>query len=223
MKSLPLRTTHRPAARRRTTVALCYAAVGVALITVCSWLSVPVLTVPFTLQTFAIFFVLGLLGTRLGLLTVAAYLLLGIAGVPVFSGFGAGLARLLGPTGGYIGGFLLSCVVTGPLMRLARDNPVWQYLAMLAGLVVCYAMGTVWYAYVGGNLTWAGLLSALMVCVVPFVAVDAAKLLVAVLALRRLRPMAAKALERQGDAVGVNHAMEKTDEGDDGDGGAIAE
>ena len=85
---------------------LAYAAVGAVLIAVCSWISIPA-AVPFTLQTFAVFFVLSLLGGKLGTLSILVYILLGAAGIPVFAGFSAGLGVLLGSTGGYIAGFLI--------------------------------------------------------------------------------------------------------------------
>ena len=84
---------------------LCFCAIGAALIAVCAWISIPA-EVPFTLQTFAIFAVCGLLGGRRGTVSVLVYLLLGAVGLPVFSGFRGGLGALLGTTGGYILGFL---------------------------------------------------------------------------------------------------------------------
>ena len=86
-------------------VDMAYIALFAVLLTVCAWISVP-LPVPFTLQTFAIFAALGILGGRRGTWAVAVYLLLGAVGLPVFSGFRGGLGALLGTTGGYILGFL---------------------------------------------------------------------------------------------------------------------
>ena len=81
-----------------------------AVMAVCSWISIPA-TVPFTLQTFAVFLTCGLLGGRRGTLTVLVYLLLGAIGLPVFSGFTGGIGHLAGPTGGYIIGFIFSALV----------------------------------------------------------------------------------------------------------------
>ena len=78
---------------------LCFCAIGAALIAVCAWISIPA-EVPFTLQTFAIFAVCGLLGGRRGTVSVLVYLLLGAVGAPVFAGFRGGFASLLGTTGG---------------------------------------------------------------------------------------------------------------------------
>ena len=77
------------------------------IITICSWISIP-LVVPFTLQTFAIFFALVFLGGTYGTISITVYILLGIIGVPVFSGFKSGIAAITGPTGGYIVGFVFS-------------------------------------------------------------------------------------------------------------------
>ena len=78
-----------------------YIALMAVIITICSWISIPG-PVPFTLQTFAVFTALLLLGTRDGLISIVVYLLLGAVGVPVFSGFSGGIGHLLGPTGGYL-------------------------------------------------------------------------------------------------------------------------
>ncbi|MBO4535006.1 MAG: biotin transporter BioY [Clostridia bacterium] len=180
--------------RRRVTLRLCYAAMGVALLAVCSWISVPFFAVPFTMQTFAVCFVVGLMGTKWGFVTILAYIGLGALGVPVFSGFGGGVGTLIGVTGGYIVGFLATALVAGPLYRLAKDNLVWGFLAMLAGIVACYILGTLWSMFVAGNFTWQGLGSALLACVAPFVAFDMGKIVLAQLLLKRLKPLVARSL-----------------------------
>lgn len=85
---------------------LAYIALMAALIALCAWISVPLGPVPFTMQTFGIFAALGLLGGRRGTLAFLIYLLLGIVGLPVFSGFSAGAGVLFGATGGYLLGYL---------------------------------------------------------------------------------------------------------------------
>ena len=89
---------------------LAYVAVCAALMAVCSWISIPA-TVPFTLQTFAVFCSLGLLGGRRGTAAILVYLLLGALGVPVFAGFSGGIGILFGTTGGYLLGFILMGLV----------------------------------------------------------------------------------------------------------------
>ena len=87
--------------KRFRTVDLSYIALGAVLIAVCSWISIPT-TVPFTMQTFGVFFVLSILGGRRGTAAIVVYVLLGAVGVPVFSQFTSGIGVLLGNTGGYL-------------------------------------------------------------------------------------------------------------------------
>ena len=89
-----------------------------ALITLCAWLAVPIPPVGFTLQTLGVLLALGLLGGRWGSASIALYLLLGIVGLPVFSGFRGGAAALLEPTGGFLWGFL-----AGGLCYWALERP----------------------------------------------------------------------------------------------------
>ena len=102
---------------------LAYTALFTVLLTVCTWISVPVPPVPFTLQTFAVFAALGTLGGRRGTYAVGAYLLLGLAGAPVFSGFQGGAGVLLGATGGYILGFLASAALYWALTARLGHGP----------------------------------------------------------------------------------------------------
>lgn len=165
------------AAREISTVAL-----GVALITVCAWISLPIGEVPFTLQTFAVAAVGALFGLRRGMAAVAVYILMGLVGIPVFAGFKAGVPALMGATGGYILGFLFAAL----LPALAGRLPVrgkWArtgmfYAAMIAGLAFCYFFGTVWFltVYNRGAADPMGVGAALMLCVVPYLLPDAVKL-----------------------------------------------
>ena len=163
---------------------LARAALAAALIAICSWISIPT-AVPFTLQTFAVFLALGVLGGKLGTLSVAVYLLLGAVGLPVFAGFSGGLGALLGATGGYLLGFLLTALTVWGAERLwGRSAPVFL-ASCLAGLGLCYLFGTVWFAAVYASSSGpVGLAAVLGWCVAPFVLPDLAKLALA-LALRR--------------------------------------
>ena len=159
---------------------LTYIALCTALLCVCSWISIPTV-VPFTLQTFAVFASLLLLGPWKGCAAIALYLALGAIGLPVFSGFSGGVSALLGPTGGYLAGFLL----TAPVYALIARERTWTKVAALAaGLLVCYAFGTFWFVktYTGG-MTF---LRALELCVIPFLIPDALKLALAVIVAPRI-------------------------------------
>lgn len=169
-----------------------HAAVTIAMmavvIVVCSWLTVP-FTVPFTMQTFAVFAALLLLGGKQGLMAIGLYLLLGLVGLPVFSGFRGGPGHLLGPTGGYLLGFLFTglyvLLIEGVLPRLK-----WlpRVLLLWAGMLPCYLAGTIWFvAVMGARGKETGFLSALMLCVVPYLLPDLVKLLLAELVARRVK------------------------------------
>ena len=166
-------------------LALC--ALFAALIAVCAWISIPA-TVPFTLQTFAIFAALGLLGGKRGTVAVAVYLLLGAIGVPVFAGFQGGIGALLGTTGGYLLGFLLTAlIVWGMEARFGSKAGVFLLSAVL-GMLVFYAFGTAWYLVVYARTKGAiSLATALGWCVVPFLIPDAVKIALAVLLRGRLK------------------------------------
>ena len=103
---------------------LVYMAIGAVIITVCSWISIPA-AVPFTLQTFAVFLVVSLLGGKRGTVSIIVYILLGAVGVPVFSGMTGGFIKLIGVTGGYIIGFIFVGLIywlAQTLYRYARNN-----------------------------------------------------------------------------------------------------
>ena len=165
---------------------IAYISLFSALIAICSWVSIPTI-IPFTLQTFAVSLGIGLLGTRRALLSIGIYLLLGAAGVPVFSGFSGGMGVLFGTTGGYLVGFLLMALVSGAIISRFGRSFISLFLAFCLGLALCYAFGTAWYLLLYlRNTGPIGLGTALMRCVVPFLLPDAVKLSLAALATTRL-------------------------------------
>ena len=168
-------------------VDLAYMAMCAALTAICSWITIPA-AVPFTMQTFAVFCVLGLLGGKRGTVSFLVYLLLGAAGMPVFSGFNGGIGVLLGTTGGYLIGYLLACLLYWAAERLFGRKLVMRVSVMILGMVICYAFGTLWFIYVyarrAGEIALA---TALAWCVIPFVIPDLIKIGLAVLFSDRLR------------------------------------
>ncbi len=149
-----------------------------ALLVVCAWVTIP-FTIPFTLQTFGVFMSLRLLGGRRGTAAIGLYILLGIAGVPVFSGFGAGFGVIAGPTGGYIAGFILTGLLYCAAAPL-RKTRLRENLVLACGLILCYAFGTAWFCVVKGNAgSPVDFLRALSICVLPYLLPDAVKLLLA--------------------------------------------
>ena len=149
-----------------------------AVLALCAWLSVPMGDMVITLQTFGIFLTLGLLGGKRGTLAIGVYLLLGSVGVPVFSGFRGGLGALLGTTGGYIFGFMLTALVYW-LLTFLKDTPLTRLAAMILGLLLCYACGSWWYMtrYLSTGTLTLGLV--LLRCVLPYLLPDAIKLTLA--------------------------------------------
>lgn len=174
--------------KRIRTLDIALIAVGAALIAVCSWIMIP-MTVSFTMQTFAIFFLLVLLGGKRGTASVLVYLLLGAAGVPVFAGFSGGLGVLIGNNGGYLVGFLWMGLIYWMAERCFGAKLLVQIAALVLGLAVLYAFGTVWFMAVYTSVNGAvGLGTVLAWCVFPFILPDLAKLALAIALARRVAP-----------------------------------
>ena len=168
---------------------LVYIAIGAALIAICSWISIPT-AVPFTLQTFAVFFVLLALGGERGTLATLVYVLLGAVGVPVFAGFSGGIGVLLGNTGGYIIGFLFTGLIYILFTKFFKKNIVMKVVVLVLGLAVCYAFGTAWFMHVYMKSSGeVGLLTVLGWCGFPFIIPDLLKLVLAVVISKRIEPV----------------------------------
>lgn len=170
-----------------TTKELVFTALMAVIIAVCSWISIPT-TVPFTLQTFGVFMAVGLLGGKKGTISVLVYILLGAVGVPVFAGFSSGIGVLLGTTGGYIVGFLISGLVYWAMTAAFGEKLPIMIIAMVLGLLVCYAFGTAWFMIVyAKNTAPIGLMTALGWCVFPFIIPDCIKIALAVVLTKQLK------------------------------------
>lgn len=163
-----------------------YIAMGAVIIAVCSWISIPA-AVPFTLQTFAVCLVTAVFGLKMGVWTVAVYILLGAVGVPVFSGFRGGLGALLGTTGGYIVGFIFTALIVGLAVKKLGRRPLVLVVSMVIGILVCYTFGTAWFMVVYAQKTGPiGIMTALGWCVFPYLIPDGIKIALAVLLTGRL-------------------------------------
>ena len=161
-------------------------AMCVAILVICAWLTIPA-PIPFTMQTFAIFAVLGILGGRDGSICVLAYLLLGSFGLPVFSGFSGGVGTLFGPTGGYLLGFMIIALFFWLCERRFGKGDRVYIISCLIGLMLCYAVGTVWYVFVYLQKGMAAMGAALLTNVVPFIVPDVLKLVLALTVRWRLK------------------------------------
>ena len=165
------------------------AAMSAALITVCSWISIPALGpfVPFTLQTFAVFVIAGLFDLKTGFISIMVYLFMGAVGVPVFSGFKSGFAAITGPTGGYLVGFLFMIVTICLFKKIKSESIVYLIIGMSIGLVLCYIFGTIWfYCVFAHNGDSKSFISILSICVIPFIIPDILKMTAAVILVSRV-------------------------------------
>lgn len=152
-------------------------AVMTAVICVLAPLSVPIGPVPISLTNLAIYLALYLLGWKLGTLSYIVYLLLGLCGAPVFAGFTGGAARLLGPTGGYIVGFIPMAVLGGLVIDHCA-NRVLHFAGLAAGTLICYVFGTAWFCFVAQM----AVIPALSLAVFPFIPFDIGKIVLTILA-----------------------------------------
>ena len=148
-----------------------------ALMCVLCPVSVPIGPIPISLSILVILLTVYVLGTWRALVSYTVYLLLGAVGMPVCSGFQGGLAKLAGPTGGYLAGFWLMILVAGIIMEKGKRNLLVTILGMLVGVAIDYAVGTAWFVF----QTESTVVHALDVCVYPFIPFDVAKIVIAVL------------------------------------------
>lgn len=139
-------------------------------------IQIPISPVPITLCTMGIYFALYVLGMKLGILSVVLYVLLGAIGVPVFTNFSGGIGKLLGPTGGYILGYLFLAVICGFFLSKFPEKLPLHVAGFVLGTLVLYLFGTLWLQY-QLKLTF---LAALMAGVIPYIPGDAVKLIIAI-------------------------------------------
>ena len=169
----------------RNTKKITFIALSAAVICILGPLSIPlpISPVPLSLTILAIYFGVYILGMKGGTASCAIYILLGLAGLPVFSGFTGGAGKLLGPTGGYIIGYLFVALLSGLLIDRFPQNRGMHFLGMLSGTTVCYLFGTVWLAFQAGMTFTAALFAG----VIPFLPADLLKMLLALILGPKLR------------------------------------
>lgn len=164
-------------------------AVMAAVICVLGPLSIPIGVVPISFTNLAVYLAIYALGRRRGTISYLVYLLLGMIGVPVFSGFSGGVGKLFGPTGGYLIGFLFMALLCGWFIDTFSCALVPSFAGMVLGTLVCYLFGTLWLAYQAG-LTFSAALAA---GVLPFVAGDLIKMAIAAVIGPQVRRQLARA------------------------------
>ncbi len=152
-------------------------------------ISIPISPVPISFTNLAIYLTVMILGWKKGTISYLIYLLIGLVGVPVFSAFTSGPAKLLGPTGGYLIGFIFLAIISGLFIEKSGGNIFMYILGMVLGTLVCYAFGTIWLAYQANmdfvKALWAG--------VIPYLPGDAVKIIIGAFAGNEIRKRLIKA------------------------------
>ena len=164
------------------TLNLVFCALFAALTAVLSQFAIPIGPVPINLATMSLFIAGAVLGSKLGGLSQLVYVLLGAAGLPVFSGFSGGLQVIAGPTGGYIIGYIATAWLVGFITEHYGKNVLQLIIAMVIGYSVCLFMGTIWFM----GVTKTGLWQSLSLCVFPFLIGDALKMAASVAVIPQL-------------------------------------
>jgi len=165
-----------------------YASLMAALTAVGAYIAIPIGPVPIVLQNLFVYLMGLLLGLRWGLAGMAAYLLAGAVGLPVFSGGKGGIGHLIGPTGGYLLGFLPAVAIIGIITQKARESILLNLVALILATAVIYACGVGWLSFV----TKMSLAKSFLVGMVPFLLGDALKIAAALFIARSLRPLITK-------------------------------
>lgn len=176
--------------KKSTTLQLAIIALMAALMCIAGPLSIPlpVTLVPISLTNLAIYIAAYVLGAKKTTASFIIYLLIGLAGLPVFSGLGSGFGKLLGPTGGYLIGFILTAFITGFFVEKFSDKIYMQVVGMVLGVTAAYLFGTVWFSY-QQTMSFG---ASLAMCVYPFLIGDAIKIAIAAI----IGPMIRKRLIR---------------------------
>lgn len=154
---------------------LIVSALFAAIIGIMAQITIPLPLVPITGQTLAIGLAATILGKRYGVLSVIVYILLGIAGIPVFSGLSAGIGVVFGPTGGYIIGFIPAAFFIGWLLERFGFTVKNAVIANIVGMIITLTFGAIWLKFVA-DLSWT---AALTGGVTPFILVGIIKAVLA--------------------------------------------
>lgn len=162
--------------KKITTYQITVTAIFAALMCIFGPMSVPIGPVPISLTNFVIYIAVFVLGTKLGTLSFVVYLLLGAFGLPVFSGFAGGVGKLVGPTGGYLVGFIPMALICGFFITKFFNKKHIVAIGMVFATLVVYALGTVWFVF----QMKCDVLYALTVCVFPFLIGDAIKIAISI-------------------------------------------
>ncbi len=175
-------STYSGAVYKLSLIAMC-----VAAITLSAWLAIP-FPISFTMQTFAIFLISGCFSPQISLSAVIIYLLLGIIGIPVFSGFNAGFSAILGASGGCLIAFPFCALIISLFRKHYFEKKILYILLMLFSLAICYIFSCFWYLFIFAPSAGSNILTAISICVLPFIIPDILKIFLVYLIFKRLNP-----------------------------------
>lgn len=144
----------------------------------------PFTPVPITLQTFFVLLSAAILGARMGIFTQAAYIFLGFIGIPVFTGASAGILYMVGPTAGYLFGFLAATIFVAIFINQARENFLMTAVIFLLGSLLLLLCGVIWLK-LSLHLTW---LKSFLIGFIPFLPGDTVKSVIAAVLFWHLKP-----------------------------------
>lgn len=156
-----------------------------ALTAILSQISIPLpfTPVPINLATLSVLLSGAILGKNGGAISQLVYVLLGAIGLPVFAKFSSGIQIILGPTGGYIIGYIIAAFIVGMITEKYAKSMITYIISMIVGIIACYILGTSWFIHVTGS----GLITALTMCVFPFIIGDLIKIVLGSFLVKRLR------------------------------------
>lgn len=174
---------------RKRLLDICYIGISAAFISVCAYIQIPFF-IPITLQSFAILLICGVFGFKVGFLSTLLYILIGIAGLPVFSAGQSGLSALLGPAGGFIIGFLPMSAIVGLACDALRKRKEASFRGRLAVMIlahlILYICGALFYAFAYLEPGGASFVAVLSLTVAPYVFPDIIKSVLAAYLSKRL-------------------------------------
>lgn len=160
-----------------------------ALMCIFGPMSVPIGPIPVSLTNLVIYFAIYIMGMKGTTISFLIYLLLGAVGLPVFSGYTGGVGKLVGPTGGYLIGFILVAVIGGLFMEKSNAKVTYTTIGLVLSTILLYFLGTLWFVY-QASVDWP---YALGVCVYPFIPFDIAKIVIATILGKSVRVALLKA------------------------------
>lgn len=185
--------------RKSNVYQLAVCALMAAIMCILGPIALPIGPVPISLTNLVIYITVFLLGTKGSIISYLIYLLLGAFGLPVFSGYAGGLAKLAGPTGGYLIGFVFMAAICGVFVEHKKMPVYFIGSGMVLGTAVAYLFGTIWFVV----QMKCGIGYAISVCVLPFILGDLIKIVVSIVLGRQIRNalVSAKLIENRGEEV----------------------